>query len=55
MYMCVFTCMNVYISIFLYLWRHYEIGWDGMDWIDLAQVTGHWRAVASKVINHGVP
>jgi hypothetical protein len=22
-----------------------EIGWDGMDWIDLAQDVDHWRAL----------
>jgi hypothetical protein len=22
-----------------------EIGWDGVDWIDLAQDRDHWRAV----------
>jgi hypothetical protein len=28
-----------------------EIGWDGMDWIDLAQVKGQWRALVNTVIN----
>jgi hypothetical protein len=28
-----------------------EIGWDGMDWIDLAQ----WRAVVNTVMNLRVP
>jgi hypothetical protein len=28
-----------------------EIGWDGMDWIDLAQ----WRGVVNTVINLRVP
>jgi hypothetical protein len=28
-----------------------EIGWDGMDWIDLAQGRDQWRALVSKVIN----
>jgi hypothetical protein len=28
-----------------------EIGWDGMDWIDLAQDRDHWRAL----LNTGVP
>jgi hypothetical protein len=22
-----------------------EIGWDGMDWIDLAQVRDQWREI----------
>jgi hypothetical protein len=28
-----------------------EIGWGGMDWIDLAQVTDQWRAVVNTVMN----
>jgi hypothetical protein len=28
-----------------------EIGWDGMDWIDLAQDGGHWRALVNMVMN----
>jgi hypothetical protein len=26
-----------------------EIGWDGMDWIDLAQDRDQWRALVNKV------
>jgi hypothetical protein len=32
-----------------------EIGWDGMDWIDLAQNRGQWRALVSTVMNLRVP
>jgi hypothetical protein len=32
-----------------------EIGWDGMDWIDLAQDTDQWRAVVKTVMNLRVP
>jgi hypothetical protein len=32
-----------------------EIGWDGMDLIDLAQDRDHWRALVNTVINLGVP
>jgi hypothetical protein len=32
-----------------------ETGWDGMDWIDLAQDTGHWRALVNTVMNLWVP
>jgi hypothetical protein len=32
-----------------------EIGWDGMDWIDLAQDTGQWRALVNTVMNFRVP
>jgi hypothetical protein len=28
-----------------------EIGWDGLDWIDLAQVRDKWRALVITVIN----
>jgi hypothetical protein len=28
-----------------------EIGWGGMDWIDLAQARNHWRALVSTVKN----
>jgi hypothetical protein len=32
-----------------------EIGWNGMDWIDLAQDTDQWRALVNTVINLRVP
>jgi hypothetical protein len=32
-----------------------EIGWDGMDWIDLAQDRNHWRALVNTVMNLRVP
>jgi hypothetical protein len=28
-----------------------EIGWDAMDWIDLAQDRDRWRAVVNTVMN----
>jgi hypothetical protein len=28
-----------------------EIGWDGIDWIDLAQDRDQWRALVSTLIN----
>jgi len=31
-----------------------EIGWEGMEWIDLAQDTGKWRAVVNTVMNFGL-
>jgi transposase len=32
-----------------------EIGWDGMDWIDLARDGDQWRALVNMVINLRVP
>jgi hypothetical protein len=32
-----------------------EIGWDGMDWIDLAQDRDKWRALVNMVITLRVP
>jgi hypothetical protein len=29
-----------------------EIGWDDIDWIDLAQDRGQWRALVNTVMNH---
>jgi hypothetical protein len=28
-----------------------EIGWDGMDWIDLAQDRDQWRALMNTIMN----
>jgi hypothetical protein len=28
-----------------------EIGWDGIDWIDLAQDGDQWRALVNTVMN----
>jgi hypothetical protein len=32
-----------------------EIGWDGMDWIDLAQDRDQWKALVNTVMNLRVP
>jgi hypothetical protein len=32
-----------------------ELGWDGMDWIDLAQDRDQWRAVVNTVMDLRVP
>jgi hypothetical protein len=32
-----------------------EIGWGGINWIDLAQVRGKWRAFVNAVKNLRVP
>jgi hypothetical protein len=32
-----------------------EIGWDGVDWIDLAHDRDQWRALVDTVMNLRVP
>jgi hypothetical protein len=32
-----------------------EIGWDGVDWIELAQDRDQWRALVNTVMNLRVP
>jgi hypothetical protein len=32
-----------------------EIGWDGMDWMDLAEDRDQWRALVYPVMNLRVP
>jgi hypothetical protein len=32
-----------------------EIGWDSMDWVDLAQDRDKWRAIVNRVMNLRVP
>jgi hypothetical protein len=32
-----------------------EIGWGGMDWIDLTEDRDHWRALVNTVMNFSVP
>jgi hypothetical protein len=32
-----------------------RIGWDGMDWIDLAQDGDQWRALVNTVMKLRVP
>jgi hypothetical protein len=32
-----------------------DIGWDGMDWIELAEDRGQWRSLVNTVMNLRVP
>jgi hypothetical protein len=36
-------------------WILREIGWDGRDWIKLAQDRDQWRALVNTVMNLQVP
>jgi hypothetical protein len=36
-------------------WISEEIGWDVMDWIDLAQDRDRWRALMNTTVNLRVP
>jgi hypothetical protein len=45
------SMLALYINVYLYC---VEIGWGGMDWIDLAQGRVQWRAVVNTVMNFRV-
>jgi hypothetical protein len=32
-----------------------EIGWDGVNWMDMAQDRDQWRALGNTVLNLRVP
>jgi hypothetical protein len=32
-----------------------EVGWDGVDWIDLAQDRDRWKAYVNAMMNFRVP
>jgi hypothetical protein len=32
-----------------------EIGWDGVDWVDLAQDRDQWRALVNTMMNLRIP
>jgi hypothetical protein len=36
-------------------WILREIGWDGVDWIDMAQDRDQWRILVNTVLNLRVP
>jgi hypothetical protein len=36
-------------------WDLREIGWDGVDWMDMAKDRDQWRAFVNTVLNFRVP
>jgi hypothetical protein len=32
-----------------------EVGWDGVDWIDMAQDRNQWRDLVNTVLNIRIP
>jgi hypothetical protein len=36
-------------------WIFKEVGWVGMDWIDVAHDRDRWRALVNAVMKLGVP
>jgi hypothetical protein len=36
-------------------WILREIGWDGIDWTDLALDRGQWKVLVNTVMNLSVP
>jgi hypothetical protein len=34
---------------------HRELGWGGMDWIDLAQEKDRWRDLVNTIVNLRIP
>jgi hypothetical protein len=40
---------------FIFYKQNIYFGWDGMNWIDLAQNRDQWRALVNTVMNLRVP
>jgi hypothetical protein len=46
------TAAVISVKVFCFL---REIGWGGMDWIELAHDRDQWRALVNTVMNLRVP
>jgi hypothetical protein len=44
-----------YIFLFLYIFNFQEVGWGGMDWINLAQDRDRCRVLVNAVTTLRVP
>jgi hypothetical protein len=53
LYIYTALCLVKYRKHFHYLIR--EIGWEGVNWIHLAQDRDQWRALVNTVMNFWVP
>jgi hypothetical protein len=49
------SCFATYVFNFDMKMNYSSIGWDGGDWIDLAQDRDQWRALVKAVMNLRVP
>ena len=38
-------------AVWCYVTFHKEMGWGGMDWIDLAEDKDRWRVLVKAVMN----
>jgi hypothetical protein len=52
---------GIRLNLFLGFYKYYiyiylqEVGWEGVDWIDMSQDRDRWRALVNAVMNLRVP
>jgi ABC-type Fe3+ transport system permease subunit len=55
-HLCVCVCFFIVIKYsYVCVTILREIGWDGMDWMNLAQDRDQWRALVNTVMKLRVP